>query len=76
MKPELTAVLVYLLDWGRYADATIVTVMLLFFTFSAVNHVATAILERNMKPFNLLRPAIALVLIGGLLPPMIKTLNQ
>jgi hypothetical protein len=32
-KPELTAVLVYLLDWGRYADATIVTVMLLFFTF-------------------------------------------
>jgi len=31
------------LDWGRYADATVVTAMLCFFTFSAANHLATAI---------------------------------
>jgi len=68
--------LVYVLDWGRYADVTIVTVMLMFFTFSAANHVATAIMERNMKPVNLLRPAMALLLIGFLLPPMIKALTQ
>ncbi len=72
----ITALLVYVLDWGRYADATIVTAMLLFFAFSAANHVTTAIREGNMKPVNLLRPVMALVLIGFLLPPMIKAMNQ
>ena len=72
----ITALLVYLLDWGRYADAAIVTAMLLFFTFSAANHAATAIIERNFKPVNLLRPLMALLLIGFLLPHMIQALNQ
>ena len=72
----VTALLIYVLDWGRFADATIVTAMLLFFTFSAANHVATAIREGNRKPVNLLRPIMALVLIGFLLPPMIRALNQ
>ena len=72
----MTALFVYALDWGRYADATIVTAMLMFFTFSAVDHTATAIMERNMKPVNLLRPAMALLLIGFLLPLMIKALTQ
>jgi hypothetical protein len=72
----ITALLVYVLDWGRYADATIVTAMLIFFAFSATNHVSTAIMERNMKPVNLLRPAMALLLIGFLLPPMIQALTQ
>lgn len=71
-----TALLVYVLDWGRYAEATIVTAMLLFFTFSAANHVASAIREQNMKPVNLMRPVLALILIGFLLPPMIKALAQ
>lgn len=72
----LTALLVYVLDWGRYADATIVTAMLIFFTFSASNHLATAIRDGNMKPVNLLRPAVTLLLIGFLLPLMIKALSQ
>jgi len=72
----VTALIVYAMDWGRYADATIVTAMLLFFTFSAVNHAVTAIMESNMKPVNLLRPAMALLLIGFLLPAMIKALTQ
>jgi hypothetical protein len=72
----VTALLVYLLNWGRYAEATIVTVMLLFFTFSAANHAATTILERNLKPVNLMRPVMALLLIGFLLPLLIKALNQ
>jgi hypothetical protein len=72
----ITAMLVYILDWGRSADATIVTVMLMFFTFSAANHLFTAIMERNMKPVNLMRPAMALLLNGFLLPPMIKALTQ
>ena len=72
----MTALLVYVLDWGRYADATIVTVMLIFFTFSAANHTATAIMDGNRKPVNLLRPVMALLLVGFLLPSMIKALTQ
>jgi hypothetical protein len=72
----ITALFVYVLDWGRYADATIVTAMLIFFTLSAANHVTTAIMDRNMKPVNLLRPAMALLLIGFLLPHMIQALTQ
>ncbi len=71
----VTALLVYVLDWGRYADATIVTAMLMFFIFSAANHVATAIMDRNMKPVNLLRPAVTLLLVGLLVPLMIKALS-
>jgi hypothetical protein len=71
-----TALIVYLLDWGRYADFTIVTAMVMFFAFSAGNHVVTAIMERNCKPVNLLRPAMALLLIGLLLPSMIWALAQ
>ncbi len=72
----ITALLVYLLDWGRYADATIVTVMLLFFTFSAANHAATAIKEKNLKRVNLMRPVMALLLTGLLLPYMVRALSQ
>ena len=71
-----TALLVYVLGWGRYADATIVTAMLMFFAFSAANHVATAILLGNFKPVNLMRPVLALALIGLLVPAMLKALAQ
>jgi hypothetical protein len=50
--------------------------MLQFFTFSAANHLAAAIMQGNMKPVNLLRPVMALLLIGFLLPYMIEALNQ
>jgi len=72
----VTALLVYVLDWGRFADATIVVVMLTFFTFSAANHLAMANKEGNGKPVNLLRPVMTLLLIGLLLPFMIKALNH
>ena len=72
---SVTALLVYVLDWGKYADATIVTAMLMFFTLSSANHVASAIRDRNMKPVNLMRPAVTLLLIGFLLPLMIKALT-
>jgi hypothetical protein len=50
--------------------------MLLFFSFSAANHAVTAIREHNMKPVNLMRPVMALLLLGVLLPPMISALSQ
>ncbi len=72
----ITALIVYVLDWGRYADATIVTVMLLFFAFSAVNHLVSTIREGNRNPVNLMRPIMAALLIGFLLPVMLKALKQ
>jgi hypothetical protein len=72
----MTALLVYVLDWGRYADATIVIAMLMFFVFSAVNHAVTAIMGGNTKPVNWLRPVMTLLLIGFLLSPMIKAITQ
>lgn len=71
----LTALLVFILNWGRYADATIVTAMLIFFTLSAVNHTLSAIKEQNMKPVNLMRPVMTLALIAILVPAMIKALS-
>lgn len=70
----LTALLVFILNWGRYADAAIVMVMLLFFALSAVNHTVSAIKEHNMKPANLMRPVMTLALIAILVPAMIKAL--
>ena len=72
----MTALLVLILEWGRYADATVVTVMLLFFILSAANHTATAIREHNMKPVNLMRPVMVVLLLALLLPPMINALTQ
>ena len=72
----LTALLVFILDWGRYADATVVTAMLLFFILSAANHTVTAIKEHNMKPVNLMRPIMTLILMGLLIPYMFQALLQ
>jgi len=72
----VTALLIFMLDWGRYADATVVIAMLLFFTLSAVNHAATAIRERNRMPANLMRPIMALVLVGLLFLPLVNALRQ
>ncbi len=72
----MTALLIFMLDWGRYADATVVIAMLLFFTLSAVNHAATAIRERNRMPANLMRPIMALVLVGLLFLPLVNALRQ
>lgn len=72
----VTALLVVLMHWGRYADAAIVTSMLLFCSFSAINHAATAFRAQNLRPVSLLRPLMALALAGVLLPPMLKALAQ
>ena len=72
----ITALLVYALDWGRYADATVVTAMLCFFTLSAANHIATTIRGGNMKPVNLLRPVMVLGLAGYLVPFLVKALAE
>ncbi|OGV44552.1 MAG: hypothetical protein A2X46_03110 [Lentisphaerae bacterium GWF2_57_35] len=71
----LTALLVFVLDWGRYADAAVTSSMLLFFVLSAANHLATGIRDHNFKPVNLMRPLMTLLLLGLLLPPMLQALQ-
>ena len=71
----LTALLVFALKWGSFADATVTVTMLLFFALSGANHLATALLLKNFKPVNLLRPALALLLIAFLVPPLIQALK-
>lgn len=70
----VAAALVLVLRWGVHAEAAVVSVMLLFFSFSAANHLLTAIRNRNFKRVNLMRPVLALFLLGLLLPPMLKAL--
>jgi hypothetical protein len=72
----LTAVLVLVLKWGWEADATIVIAMLLFLLFSGFNHLRTAIKEKNLKPLNLMRPVISILLTAILLPYLISSLMQ
>ena len=43
----ITALLVFVLGWGRYAQAAIVLVMLIFFALSGENYVLTA--ERSFR---------------------------
>ncbi|NTV99382.1 MAG: hypothetical protein HGA70_09485 [Chlorobiaceae bacterium] len=71
-----TALIVYLLNWGRYAESTIVVAMLAFFCFSAVNHVATAFLMGNLRPVNLMRPVLTLFLVIVMMPYMLQALRQ
>ena len=68
----ITALLVFVFGWGRYAEAAIVLVMLIFFSLSAANHALNAWTNHNLKPVNLLRPVMTLLLIGFLLPQLIK----
>jgi predicted anti-sigma-YlaC factor YlaD len=68
--------LALVLHWGPRAEAALVAVMLLFFAFSALNHLLTALRAHNLKPVNLLRPLLALALIGVLLPPLLAALRQ
>jgi hypothetical protein len=72
----VTAFLVFIMNWGKYADITIVISMLLFFTFSATNHTITAIKSHNLKSVNLMRPIWTIVLLCFLIPPMINALIQ
>lgn len=72
----VTALLVFIFNWGLYADLTITTAMLLFFVFSAVNHTVSAIVGRNRSVVNLMRPMLTFALVGGIVPLMANALNH
>ena len=57
----ITAVLALLLGWGFYAYVGLLMVLLIFLTFSAINHFYTGIKEKFV-PNTLLRPLLVILL--------------
>jgi len=58
-----TALLVYFLEWGIYAELAVMTVLLIFLFLSACNHGWSAWKEGNRRVKNYLRPLMTLLLI-------------
>lgn len=71
----LAAAMVFILNWGRYADATVLSVYLIFQFLSGCNHARTVITEKNYARTNLLRPILSLVLIAALVPHIVWALR-
>lgn len=67
----ITSIIVFFAKWGKFADATIVSAMLLFFLLSGINHAISAIIYKNYQLTNILRPIFNLILIAAILPSMI-----
>lgn len=57
----ITAVLAFLLGWGFYAYAGLLMVLLIFLTFSAINHFYTG-MEEKFVLNTLLRPLLVILL--------------
>ncbi|MBU0632270.1 hypothetical protein KKA17_06480 [bacterium] len=72
----VTAIMVYIANWGIQAELTILFVFIFFFFFSAVNHGVDAIRRKNYKWQNINRPFLTLFLIVGLIYPVIKALQS
>ena len=64
----LTTVIIYIWNWGSYAELAVLTVLLIFLSFSGCNHAWSAIREKNHTVKNLLRPAMTLLLLVSCLP--------
>ncbi len=71
----VVAALVYLANWGIYAELTILFAFCFFFIFSGLNHGIDAIKNKNYKWQNINRPFITLLMIAGLIYPVIMALK-
>ena len=71
----MTAAMVFVLDWGKYADATVLSVYLAFQLFSGINHGRTIITEKNCFKTNMLRPVLSFVLLAALVPHIVMALR-
>lgn len=73
---SVVACTVYFLNWGFYADMTVMLIFLLFFLLSGINHALQAIMRKNYKWQNINRPVITLLMIAGLLYPLITAFQK
>jgi hypothetical protein len=71
----LTALLVLFDGWGVRAEATVLSLTLIFFGLSALNHAWSAFKEGNRGMQNLMRPVLTALLIGFALPFVVRALH-
>lgn len=72
---SLVTIAVYYFDWGYFAKLTVLLVILTFLTFSAGNHLYTALAKGNKSIRNMLRPAITVILLIYTIPIIIAALK-
>ncbi|MBN1199324.1 MAG: hypothetical protein JXA23_08230, partial [Bacteroidales bacterium] len=70
----LTAILVFLFNWGLYADATILIATLIFFVISASVHTWEIFAMKNRSVKNAIRPLLTLALLAACAWPLIASL--
>jgi len=72
----VTALMVWALGWGALAEASILSVLLIFLSLSAANHAWSAWREHNRSPRNLLRPVLTLALVAFALPLLVAAVRS
>lgn len=71
----LVAIAAFYLNWGVFASAALMSVLLVFLALSSVNHLYSAIKEDNKNMKSYLRPILTILLIIVVLPVMIPALT-
>ncbi len=67
---SLMSVWLYIVDWGVWADVTLLFTFLLSMTLSAANHTYQAVAHHNLTWNNLIRPFGVLALIASVYYPL------
>ncbi|MFH1297184.1 MAG: DUF6790 family protein [Bacteroidota bacterium] len=71
----ITALLVFIFNWGLYADATILIATLIFFVISATIHAWDIFATKNRSLKNALRPLLTFTLLAACAWPLIGSLT-
>jgi uncharacterized membrane protein YfcA len=71
----IVALLVFLLGWGTFAEAAVLSVLLVFLFFSAGNHAWSAIREHNLNVRNLMRPIMTAAIIAFIVPFIFRAIT-
>ena len=72
----ITALIVYFLNWGIYAEAAVMIILLIFLVVNSINHVYSAFIEGAKNKINILRPLMTLILLIVVLPLMLNALSS
>ncbi len=72
----ITALIVYFLNWGTYAQAAVMIILLIFFVVNSINHAYAAYVEGAKNILNILRPVMTLILLIVVLPLMLNALSS
>ena len=67
---SLMSVWLYIVDWGVWADVTLLFTFLLSMTLSAANHAYQAVAHHNLTWNNLIRPLGVIALIAAVYYPL------